>query len=148
MHHFWELYLVRRLPFRMAVASVAFQGAYTTVRHVASTATRRRDFAATRACKRRAAGGNGSARLRLRLEPLPPIIFQVFGAFATLLLLRTGTLAAPVAAHVFCNYHGMPNFQRMLRHDSPMIRVALVGGVLLFCGLMRRFCAHPSLQTT
>ena len=33
----------------------------------------------------------------------------IFGAIATLLLLRTGTLAAPIVAHVICNYVQLPD---------------------------------------
>ena len=45
--------------------------------------------------------------------PLWQVAFQlgyttVFGWYASLLLLRTGHLAAPVCAHVFCNFMGFP----------------------------------------
>jgi prenyl protein peptidase len=64
----------------------------------------------------------------------------VFGAFATLLLLRTGSLAAPVAAHVFCNAQGFPDFPRMLQH-SRGARAALASGVVAFVCAMSHFCA-------
>jgi prenyl protein peptidase len=67
---------------------------------------------------------------------------QVFGAFATLLLLQTGTLAAPVAAHCFCNYCGVPDFPRMLRH-GPAVRLTLYVGVLTFFVALNRFCKIP-----
>jgi prenyl protein peptidase len=51
------------------------------------------------------------------------------------LLLRTGNLAAPVAAHMFCNSQGMPNFQRMLAH-GPVVRAALGGGIAIFVALL------------
>ncbi|KZV28437.1 CAAX prenyl protease 2 [Dorcoceras hygrometricum] len=32
----------------------------------------------------------------------------IFGAYASFLLIRTGHLAAPLAAHIFCNFMGLP----------------------------------------
>ena len=65
---------------------------------------------------------------------------QAFGAFATLLLLRTGTLAAPVAAHVFCNWQGFPNLHRLLQRGVAT-RALLAGGVIAFVAGVRLFCA-------
>ena len=59
------------------------------------------------------------------------ILLQVFGALAAYLLLRTGSLAAPVAAHIFCNMQGVPDFGRILSHGSFM-RAALGAGIALF----------------
>ena len=63
----------------------------------------------------------------------------LFGQFATLLLLRTGTLAAPVAAHAFCNWQGLPDFPRLLR-ESTATRVLLFGGTAAFSVALREFC--------
>jgi prenyl protein peptidase len=70
---------------------------------------------------------------------------QVFGAFATLLLLRTGTLLAPVVAHTFCNWQGFPNFPRMLAHSS-VVRCALLGGVVAFGTGLITFCRLSTWQ--
>ena len=64
----------------------------------------------------------------------------MFGAFATLLLLRTGTLAAPLLAHVFCNWQEFPQFSRLLAHSRGM-RLVLTGGALAFVVALRRFIA-------
>jgi prenyl protein peptidase len=55
----------------------------------------------------------------------------LFGALATLLLLRTGTLAAPLAAHVFCNWMGLPDFARILGGGLAS-RLLLLAGILAF----------------
>ncbi|XP_078170303.1 farnesylated protein-converting enzyme 2 [Carex rostrata] len=34
----------------------------------------------------------------------------VFGWYAAFLFIRTGTLVAPILAHIFCNYMGLPTF--------------------------------------
>jgi prenyl protein peptidase len=54
----------------------------------------------------------------------------VFGWYAMYLYLRTGHLAAPHVAHVFCNWMQFPSFPRILRH--PRARLALPMGVLCF----------------
>ncbi len=71
---------------------------------------------------------------------------QIFGAFATLLLLRTGTLAAPVLAHAFCNWQGFPDFPRMLGHSGG-VRAALAGGVFAFGLALAHFCASTTWRT-
>lgn len=58
---------------------------------------------------------------------------SAFGALATLLLLRTGTLAAPLSAHVFCNWMGLPAFGRILG-DGLASRLLLLTGVAAFAG--------------
>jgi len=40
----------------------------------------------------------------------------VFGWFAAYLLLRSGNLAAPLVAHVFCNWMGLPALGRLATH--------------------------------
>lgn len=62
----------------------------------------------------------------------------LFGAFAGALLLRTGTIAAPLAAHVMCNALGFPNFgavvpdaaRRPLAHRAALAVIAL--GIVAF----------------
>ncbi len=46
------------------------------------------------------------------------------------LFLRTGHFIAPLAAHVFCNWIGFPDFPRILRH--PSARLALAVGIVAF----------------
>ena len=53
--------------------------------------------------------------------PHSQVLFQaafttVFGWFAAYLLLCTGNLAAPLAAHVFCNWMGLPALRRLATH--------------------------------
>ena len=45
----------------------------------------------------------------------------VFGAIATLLLLRTGNLASCVVAHVFCNFMGLPDLRFLSRQTAPRL---------------------------
>ncbi|PNH09067.1 CAAX prenyl protease 2 [Tetrabaena socialis] len=45
----------------------------------------------------------------------------IFGWFATYLFLRTGHLAAPVAAHIFCNWAGFPPFADMAAHTRGLL---------------------------
>jgi prenyl protein peptidase len=51
------------------------------------------------------------------------------------LYLRTGRLIAPLAAHVFCNWMGFPDFLRILRH--PGARLALPVGIAAFFFALR-----------
>jgi len=61
----------------------------------------------------------------------------VFGWLATFLLLRTGHLAAPVTAHVFCNWMGLPDFAGAARHPRRrLVGAAYVAGVGLFAALL------------
>eukprot|EP00884_Botryococcus_braunii_P014319 jgi/Botrbrau1/22889/Bobra.0065s0042.1 len=74
-------------------------------------------------------------------DALVQAVFQVgyttvFGWYATYLFLRTGHFAAPLAAHVFCNWMGFPDFPGILRH--PRARLALPVGILAFALLL-----HP-----
>jgi prenyl protein peptidase len=34
----------------------------------------------------------------------------MFGWFATFMLLKTGNIAGPIGAHMFCNFMGLPDF--------------------------------------
>ncbi len=123
--------MVGGLPLRHALLRSGFQGVYTTVR---TTLVR---------SPRRCAGSCASMMVTTALASP----WQVFGAFATLLLLRTGSLAAPVAAHVFCNWQGFPDFPRMLQH-SRGARFALTSGVIAFVVSMRAFCASAAWGMT
>ncbi|KAJ2786345.1 CAAX prenyl protease [Coemansia interrupta] len=51
----------------------------------------------------------------------------LFGWLAVALLVRTRSVAGPVAAHAFCNYRGFPDFARLMR-CRPLVRypVAMV----------------------
>ncbi|EFJ44992.1 hypothetical protein VOLCADRAFT_32069, partial [Volvox carteri f. nagariensis] len=66
----------------------------------------------------------------------------VFGWLATYLFLRTGHLAAPVAAHVFCNWAGFPPFGDMLSHPRGiLLALTTAAGVAVF------FLALPRLTS-
>uniref|UniRef100_A0A7S4C4T9 intramembrane prenyl-peptidase Rce1 n=1 Tax=Chrysotila carterae TaxID=13221 RepID=A0A7S4C4T9_CHRCT len=41
---------------------------------------------------------------------------SLFGAYSAYLFLRTGLVYGPIAAHVFCNYMGLPSFYDMVEH--------------------------------
>ena len=114
VHHAWELHVIRGLSLRSAALTAVCQGLYTSVR------PQQRITAASRVCSR--------------------LLTQLFGAFATLLLLRTGTLVAPLLAHVFCNWQEFPQFSRLLSHSGGM-RLALASGTLAFVCALLRFIA-------
>lgn len=62
----------------------------------------------------------------------------VFGAFATWLLIRTGSLVAPISAHMLCNMFGFPDFDAMAAHrHQPLLSAAIGAGVLLFSILLK-----------
>ena len=57
------------------------------------------------------------------------VLFQaafttVFGWFASYLLMCMGNLAAPVAAHAFCNWMGLPALGRLITHRRRWILLA------------------------
>ena len=60
-----------------------------------------------------------------------------FGWYASLLLLRTGHLAAPVCAHAFCNFMGFPESPAAggRQHAALLSRLYIVG-VLSFAVLL------------
>lgn len=63
----------------------------------------------------------------------------VFGLLAVALLLRTGSLAAPISAHVFCNVYGLPDFAGMAQHPrAALLLGATAGGVAAFFWAMGR----------
>lgn len=77
-----------------------------------------------------------SACLDIPLQALFQAVYtSLFGAYATWLLLVTGSLAAPVAAHVACNALGVPDFGAMAADNRwPLLRVLLWAGIAGFVG--------------
>lgn len=59
---------------------------------------------------------------------------SVFGAYACFLLLRSGNLAAPVAAHCFCNAMGFPPLGQIAQ--SRVLAAATVAGLAAFACLL------------
>ena len=56
-----------------------------------------------------------------------------FGAYAACLLLQSGTVLAPVGAHIACNVMGVPDFPHMAQHPkSRFLLVMTVVGVVCF----------------
>ena len=56
-----------------------------------------------------------------------------FGAYAAYLLLQSGTVLAPIAAHIACNVMGVPDFQRMVQHrQSTFLLATTVVGLICF----------------
>ena len=69
----------------------------------------------------------------------------IFGWYASLLLLRTGHLAAPVCAHAFCNFMGFPESPAAggRQHAALLSRLYIVG-VLSFAALAaQQTCLVP-----
>ena len=75
------------------------------------------------------------ARRALAAATFQAAYTTVFGAYASLLLLRTGHLAAPILAHALCNLLGLPPVGRLARR--PALAAATVGGVAAFAALLR-----------
>ena len=58
---------------------------------------------------------------------------SLFGAYSSYLFLRTGHLLGPLAAHIFCNWQGLPAFGRVPRHrHRRIVGSAFVLGLLAF----------------
>ncbi|KAK8557081.1 hypothetical protein V6N13_035186 [Hibiscus sabdariffa] len=57
----------------------------------------------------------------------------VFGSYASFLFIRTGNLACPLVAHVFCNYMGLPV---LFVQRKGLVSVAFVAGTLSFAWLL------------
>lgn len=86
---------------------------------------------------------------------------SVFGAVATLLLTRTGSLVAPVLAHVVCNAIGLPHlgfmaepgpdgseYSFMHAHRHALLALHLLGLVAFACALFpltERLALHSPL---
>jgi prenyl protein peptidase len=59
---------------------------------------------------------------------------SLFGLYAAVLWLNSGTLAAPLAAHVMCNCLELPDFDAISRHSrSKTIATVNVAALVLFC---------------
>lgn len=67
----------------------------------------------------------------------------MFGAFATALLLQTGSLAAPAAAHIFCNAMGLPPLAAVAAY-SHTSRLALTLGICGFATGLRKLWLQPA----
>ncbi|XP_060201222.1 CAAX prenyl protease 2 [Lycium barbarum] len=72
------------------------------------------------------------------LKALTIVGFQVgytviFGSYASFLFVRTGHLTAPLVAHIFCNYLGLPI---IISQRTGMVTVASVAGLLGFIWLL------------
>ncbi|GLC37883.1 hypothetical protein PLESTB_001506400 [Pleodorina starrii] len=71
----------------------------------------------------------------------------VFGWLATYLFLRTGHLAAPVAAHAFCNWAGFPPFGDMAAHPrGPLLLATTAAGLVAFFVSLPRMTAPERYQ--
>ncbi|KAG6430580.1 hypothetical protein SASPL_108650 [Salvia splendens] len=57
----------------------------------------------------------------------------IFGAYASFLLIRTGHLTAPLVAHMFCNFMGLPV---ILSGRSGMVSLVFVLGVVSFSKML------------
>ncbi|KAK9196778.1 hypothetical protein WN943_004909 [Citrus x changshan-huyou] len=57
----------------------------------------------------------------------------VFGWYASFLFIRTGHLAAPLIAHIFCNYMGLPV---LFARNRGLVSVAFVAGMAAFLWLL------------
>eukprot|EP00897_Mesotaenium_endlicherianum_P005954 jgi/Mesen1/5387/ME000268S04578 len=75
-------------------------------------------------------GGDGEGRggLFLTGASVQMTYTTIFGFYATFLFLRTGHVAAPVAAHILCNAMGLPDFGRLLQHPY---RLVIAGGFIV-----------------
>ncbi|KAM4078586.1 hypothetical protein ACB094_09G049600 [Castanea mollissima] len=57
----------------------------------------------------------------------------IFGSYASFLYVRTGHLLAPLVAHIFCNFMGLP---KLFSRRSGMVSVAFVAGMVGFLWLL------------
>jgi prenyl protein peptidase len=71
---------------------------------------------------------------------------SIFGAIAVILFLRTGTVWAPIASHIYCNYQGLPDIAFMHpacehptlhRHRAALLSLHVVGLILF------SLCLYP-----
>ncbi|KAF3950688.1 hypothetical protein CMV_023586 [Castanea mollissima] len=65
----------------------------------------------------------------------------IFGSYASFLYVRTGHLLAPLVAHIFCNFMGLP---KLFSRRSGMVSVAFVAGMVGFLWLLFPM-THPDL---
>mmetsp|Transcript_13758 Transcript_13758/g.22721 ORF Transcript_13758/g.22721 Transcript_13758/m.22721 type:complete len:288 (-) Transcript_13758:374-1237(-) len=80
------------------------------------------------------------------LEVLFQLVYtSLFGAYAMHLFLATGHFIAPLLAHVFCNFMGLPEFHRIPGHMyKRLVSACLFIGIILF-GLLLGPCTNPAL---
>ena len=72
-----------------------------------------------------------------------------FGWYATYLFLRTGHLAAPIAAHAICNMFGFPPFGDMSAHkQNAIIGICTLGGLAVFFMQLPRMTRPASFGQT
>ncbi|KAE8661154.1 CAAX prenyl protease 2 [Hibiscus syriacus] len=57
----------------------------------------------------------------------------VFGSYASFLFIRTGNIVAPLVAHAFCNYMGLPV---LFVQRKGLVSMAFVTGMISFGGLL------------
>lgn len=65
----------------------------------------------------------------------------IFGSYASFLFIRTGHLLAPLVAHIFCNFMGLPV---LFSQRNGMVSVAFVAGMVGFLWLLFPM-THPDL---
>lgn len=65
----------------------------------------------------------------------------IFGSYASFLYIRTGHLLAPLVAHIFCNFMGLP---KLYSQRNGMVSVAFVAGMVGFLWLLFPM-THPDL---
>ncbi|OMO68311.1 CAAX amino terminal protease [Corchorus olitorius] len=57
----------------------------------------------------------------------------IFGSYASFLFIRTGNIVAPLVAHAFCNYMGLPV---LFVQRKGLVTVAFIAGVISFVWLL------------
>ncbi|KAK6290101.1 hypothetical protein POUND7_001642 [Theobroma cacao] len=57
----------------------------------------------------------------------------IFGSYASFLFIRTGNLVAPLVAHIFCNYMGLPV---LFVQRKGLVSMAFVAGMISFAWLL------------
>ncbi|XWS66693.1 hypothetical protein CRYUN_Cryun05aG0222900 [Craigia yunnanensis] len=57
----------------------------------------------------------------------------IFGSYASFLFIRTGNLVAPLVAHAFCNYMGLPV---LFVQRKGLVSIAFVAGMISFAWLL------------
>lgn len=71
--------------------------------------------------------GGHSLRTALGATAFQALYTGVFGAYGSLLLHSTRSVAAPIAAHVLCNAQGVPPFASMRRHRRAALLMTVTG---------------------
>ncbi|KAJ6747130.1 PROTEASE U48 CAAX PRENYL PROTEASE RCE1 [Salix koriyanagi] len=57
----------------------------------------------------------------------------IFGSYASFLFIRTGHLVAPIVAHIFCNFMGLP---MLFVRRTGMVSLAFIAGAVAFICLL------------